>query len=113
VGYMCTHYIVWYSGVMYERFMNWNRLFGQLAQFFWALILCNFVAIQPLWFRRVRQSPLALFVISLIVSVGMWLERFVIIIVSLTKDFLRSEEHTSELQSREKLVCRLLLEKKK
>src|SRR5690606_36489702 len=51
---------------------------------------CNLVAIQPLWFRRVRQSPLALFIISIIVSVGMWLERFVIIAVSMTKDCLLS-----------------------
>ena len=87
-GYFVEIFIAWYSGVEFERYMIWNRMFGDHAQFFWALILCNLVAIQPLWFRRVRQSPLALFIISLIVSVGMWLERFVIIVVSLTKDFL-------------------------
>ncbi len=89
-GYLIEIFIAWYSGVEFERYMVWNRLFGDHAQFFWALILCNFVAIQPLWFRRVRQSPLALFAISVIVSIGMWLERFVIIVVSLTKDFLPS-----------------------
>ncbi|HET8986263.1 MAG TPA: NrfD/PsrC family molybdoenzyme membrane anchor subunit, partial [Trueperaceae bacterium] len=89
-GYFVEIFIAWYSGVEFERYMIWNRMFGDHAQFFWALIFCNLVAIQPLWFRRVRQSPLALFIISIIVSVGMWLERFVIIVVSLTKDFLLS-----------------------
>jgi len=89
-GYFIEIFIAWYSGIEFERYMIWNRMFGDHAQFFWALILCNLVAIQPLWFRRVRQSPLALFIISLIVSVGMWLERFVIFVVSLTKDFLLS-----------------------
>ncbi len=89
-GYFVEAFIAWYSGVEFEKFMIWNRMFGDHGEYFWALILCNFVAIQPLWFRRVRQSPLALFVISIIVSVGMWLERFVIIVVSLTKDFLPS-----------------------
>src|SRR5690554_700324 len=89
-GYLIEIFIAWYSGVEFERYMIWNRMFGDHAQFFWALILCNFVAIQPLWFRSVRQSPMALFAISIIVSIGMWLERFVIIAVSLTKDFLPS-----------------------
>jgi len=89
-GYFIEIFIAWYSGVEAERYMIWNRMFGDHALFFWALILCNFVAIQPLWFRRVRQSPWVLFFISIIVSIGMWLERFVIFIVSLTKDFLLS-----------------------
>lgn len=89
-GYFIEIFIAWYSGVEFERYMIWNRMFGDHAIFFWALILCNLVAIQPLWFRRVRQNPLALFIISIIVSVGMWLERFVIIVVSLTKEFLPS-----------------------
>ena len=89
-GYFIEVFTAWYSGVEFERFMIWSRMFGDHAIFFWALIFCNLVAIQPLWFRKVRQSTLWLFVISLIVSVGMWLERFVIIAVSLTKDFLLS-----------------------
>ncbi|HEV2125876.1 MAG TPA: polysulfide reductase, partial [Chloroflexota bacterium] len=60
---------------------------------FWLLILCNGVAIQPLWFKRVRQNPFLLFVISVIVSIGMWLERFVIVVISLTKDWLPSAWH--------------------
>jgi hypothetical protein len=82
--------MAWYSGVEFEVFMAYNRMFGNYGWAFWLLILCNFVAIQPLWFRSVRRNTLALFVIAIIVSIGMWLERFVIIIVSLTRDFLPS-----------------------
>jgi len=89
-GYFIEIFSSFYSGVEFEKYMSWNRIFGDHAIFFWALIFCNFVAIQPIWFRRVRQSPWALFVIAIIVSVGMWLERFVIFVVSLTKDFLLS-----------------------
>ena len=90
-GYAIELFMAWYSGVEFEVYMAYNRVFGADHWWaFWLLIACNFVAIQPLWFRRVRQSPLALFVIGVIVSIGMWLERFVIIVVSLTKDFLLS-----------------------
>ena len=90
-GYAVELFYAWYSGVEFEIFMAYNRVFGaDHGWAFWLLIACNFVAIQPLWLRSVRQNPLALFVISIIVSIGMWLERFVIIVVSLTKDFLPS-----------------------
>ena len=89
-GYSVEIFDAWYSGNEFERYMIYNRIFLEHAPFFWALILCNLVSIQPLWFRSVRRSPLALFIIALIVSVGMWLERFVIISISLTKDFLLS-----------------------
>jgi Ni/Fe-hydrogenase subunit HybB-like protein len=90
-GYGVELFYAWYSGVEFEVFMAYNRVLGSDHWWaFWLLILCNFVAIQPLWLRSVRQSPLALFVIAIFVSIGMWLERFVIIVVSLTKDFLVS-----------------------
>lgn len=90
-GYVIELFMAWYSGVEFERFMAYNRVFGEDHWWaFWLLILCNGVAIQPLWSRRVRRSPLLLFLISIIVSIGMWLERFVIVVVSLTKDFLPS-----------------------
>jgi Ni/Fe-hydrogenase subunit HybB-like protein len=89
-GYFIELFMAWYSGVEFEVFMAYNRVFGDYGWAFWLLILCNFVAIQPLWFRRVRQTPWALFLIAIIVSIGMWLERFVIIVVSLTRDFLPS-----------------------
>lgn len=90
-GYGVELFYAWYSGVEFEVFMAYNRVFGaDHAWAFWLLIACNLVAIQPLWLRSVRQNPLALFVIALFVSVGMWLERYVIVVVSLTKDFLPS-----------------------
>ena len=89
-GYIIELFIAWYSGVEYERFMAYNRVFGDYAWAFWALIVCNGLTIQALWFKAVRQSTAALFVISLVVSVGMWLERYVIIAISLTRDFLPS-----------------------
>ncbi|HOE96479.1 MAG TPA: hydrogenase, partial [Candidatus Sumerlaeota bacterium] len=57
---------------------------------FWALILCNVAAIQFLWLGRVRRGPLALFLISIVINIGMWLERFVIVITSLHRDYLPS-----------------------
>lgn len=89
-GYFIELFIAWYSGVEAERYMAVNRMFGEYGWAFWALILCNLVAIQPLWSTRVRQTPWMLFIISVIVSVGMWLERYVIIAVTLTRDFLLS-----------------------
>jgi molybdopterin-containing oxidoreductase family membrane subunit len=70
--------------------MMWNRWTGPYAPFYWALIACNVVIPQSLWFRRIRTSIPALFIISLIVNVGMWLERFVIIVTSLSRDFTPS-----------------------
>ena len=89
-GYFIELFTAWYSGVEAERYMAVNRMFGDYGWAFWALIFCNLVAIQPLWSRKVRQTPWMLFLISVLVSVGMWLERFVIFIVSLTRDFLPS-----------------------
>jgi molybdopterin-containing oxidoreductase family membrane subunit len=90
-GYGVELFDAWYSGLEFERYMAYNRVLGADHWWaFWLLIACNFVAIQPLWLRSVRQSPLALFLISIIVSIGMWLERFVIVAVTLTKDFLPS-----------------------
>jgi len=90
-GYLVELFDAWYSGVEFERFMAYNRVLGADHWWaFWLLIACNFVAIQPLWLRSVRQNPMALFIISIIVSIGMWLERFVIISITLTKDFLPS-----------------------
>ncbi|HKB11107.1 MAG TPA: hypothetical protein VKD69_10645, partial [Vicinamibacterales bacterium] len=58
------------------------------APYYWALILCNIVIPQVLWFRRVRSSVAALFVIAIIVNIGMWLERFIIVVTSLHRDFV-------------------------
>lgn len=89
-GYLMEAFMAWYSGSKYEIFMILNRMRGPYAPFYWSLIACNVVLPQLLWFRKVRKSIAALFVISLIVNVGMWLERFVIVVTSLHRDFLPS-----------------------
>ena len=89
-GYSMEAFISWYSGNTYERFMYWNRMTGPYWPAFWALIATNIVTPQLLWLKRVRHNIPLLFVISLIVNTGMWLERFVIIVTSLHRDFLPS-----------------------
>jgi len=90
-GYAMEAFFGWYSASQYEVFMIKNRIWnGPYWWFYWLLILCNGVSIQFLWFKRFRESAFWLFIISLVVSVGMWLERFVIIITSLHRDFLPS-----------------------
>ena len=89
-GYMTEAFMAFYSGNQYERYMIVNRMTGPYAFFYWSLILCNIVIPQALWSKRVRNSVPALFVISLIVNVGMWLERFIIVVTSLHRDFLPS-----------------------
>jgi len=89
-GYLTEAFMGFYSANPYESYVMHNRWTGPYAPVYWALILCNGVTIQALWFPRVRRSTLALFLISLVVSVGMWLERFVIVVTSLHRDFLPS-----------------------
>jgi molybdopterin-containing oxidoreductase family membrane subunit len=68
--------------------MMWNRMFGQYAWSYWTLIAINIVMVQFLWFKKVRHNTTLLFVMSLIIGVGMWLERFVIVVTSLANDFV-------------------------
>jgi Ni/Fe-hydrogenase subunit HybB-like protein len=89
-GYFMEVFMAWYAANSYERFMVLNRFGGPYAPLYWALILCNVVAPQVLWSRSIRNSIPSLFIISIIVNMGMWLERFVIVIVSLHRDYLPS-----------------------
>lgn len=89
-GYMMEAFMAYYSGNEYERFMIYNRMTGPYGWSYWLLILCNALVPQVLWFRKARHSIPILFFVSLVVSVGMWLERFVIIVTSLHRDFLPS-----------------------
>jgi molybdopterin-containing oxidoreductase family membrane subunit len=89
-GYGIEAFMAWYSANTYEGFMMWNRMTGPYWWAYALLILCNVVTPQSLWFKRVRTSVPTLFVISLIVNVGMWLERFVIVVTSVHRDFLPS-----------------------
>ena len=89
-GYMMETFTAFYSGDPYERFMILNRMTGPYAPMYWALIACNIVTPQFLWSRKIRSKVGALFTIAMIVNVGMWLERFVIVVTSLHRDFLPS-----------------------
>lgn len=89
-GYGMEIFFSWYSADPHEWYVVVNRAFGPYAFTYWALIACNVLTPQLLWFRAVRRNVPLLFVISLVINVGMWLERFVIIVVSLHRDYLPS-----------------------
>ena len=89
-GYVNEAFFAWYSSNPYEGYMMLNRMTGPYAPFYWSLIAINACMIQLFWFRRVRDNVWLLFVLSLFVNVGMWLERFIIIVTSLHRDFLPS-----------------------
>jgi Ni/Fe-hydrogenase subunit HybB-like protein len=93
-GYAMEAFFAWYSANPYEGDMMWNRMSGPYAWAYWALLFCNVATPQLLWFGRVRRSVPVLFCICLIVNVGMWLERFVIVVTSLSQDFLTSSWDT-------------------
>lgn len=89
-GYVNEAFFAWYSGNQFEMYMMANRMTGPYAHLFWLLIFCNALAIQALWFQRIRRSVAALFVVALIVNVGMWLERYIIVVTSLHRDYMPS-----------------------
>jgi Ni/Fe-hydrogenase subunit HybB-like protein len=90
-GYAMEAFMAWYSGDQVERYTFINRAWvGGYWWTYWILILCNILTPQLLWSKRVRLSIPAVFIISLIVNVGMWLERFVIVVTSLTRDYMPS-----------------------
>jgi molybdopterin-containing oxidoreductase family membrane subunit len=89
-GYIMEAFMAWYSANPYEAYMIHNRMQGPYGPVYWALILCNMVVPQLLWSHRVRHSPKILWPISIVVGIGMWLERFVIVATSLHRDFLPS-----------------------
>jgi molybdopterin-containing oxidoreductase family membrane subunit len=89
-GYTIEAFMAWYSANRYEGFMMWNRITGPYWWAYAMLLFCNVLTPQVLWLKRVRTSPFVLFVVAIIVNIGMWLERFVIIVTSLSRDFLPS-----------------------
>jgi len=89
--YVVEPFIAWYSGNEFERYvMLESRPFGPYGWLYWTVIFCNVVSIQPLWLKRVRTSPVALWIIACFVQLGMWLERLVLIVTSEYRDFLPS-----------------------
>jgi molybdopterin-containing oxidoreductase family membrane subunit len=89
-SYLVEIFMAFYGGNPYEIFMVRNRIGGPYAPIYWAVIACNVIIPQLLWLARTRASPLALFGIAIVVNIGMWLERFMIIVTSLHRDFLPS-----------------------
>ena len=89
-GYYFEYFMSKYSGNKFDLYLTNMRFHGPYSHFYSALILCNILAPQLLWFRKARTSIPVLFVMSLVVNLGMWLERFVIVVISLTRDFMPS-----------------------
>ncbi|HAZ07256.1 MAG TPA: hydrogenase [Elusimicrobia bacterium] len=89
-AYATEFFVAWYSGNPYERFVFLNRALGPMAWAYWIMVVCNVVLPQILWWPNVRRNMAAVFGLSLLVNVGMWFERFVIIVTSLHRDYLPS-----------------------
>jgi len=89
-SYAMEFFIAWYSGNPYERFIFLNRAMGPYAWAYWIMVTCNVVSPQLFWFRKCRTSVPILFILSIVVNIGMWFERFVIVVSSLHRDFLPS-----------------------
>jgi molybdopterin-containing oxidoreductase family membrane subunit len=89
-GYASEAFFAWYSANPYEKYMFYNRTTGPYGWVYWLLIFCNGLVPQSLWSKRLRTNTAWLFLVAFVVSVGMWLERFVIIVTSLHRDFLPS-----------------------
>ena len=89
-GYITEGFMSWYSDDKFDIYMTLNRMFGPYAPAYWLLIFCNVIVPQAVWFKKLRTTPLTLFIIALFVQVGMWTERYVIVITSLHRDFMPS-----------------------
>ncbi|MEW6055186.1 MAG: NrfD/PsrC family molybdoenzyme membrane anchor subunit [Bdellovibrionota bacterium] len=89
-AYATEFFTAWYSANEYERFVFINRAFGPYGWSYWTMVTCNVLIPQLFWFKKIRRSLSIMFVISIFVNIGMWFERFVIIVTSLHRDFLPS-----------------------
>ncbi|RDB04052.1 NrfD/PsrC family molybdoenzyme membrane anchor subunit [Runella aurantiaca] len=90
VAYLTEFFIAWYSGVEYESYAFYNRMAGPYWWAYWAMMTCNVISPQLFWSRKIRRSVKWTFFISVIVNIGMWFERFVIIVTSLHRDYIPS-----------------------
>ena len=90
VAYLTEFFIAWYSGVEYEQYAFINRSTGPYWWAYWSMMTCNVITPQLFWFKKIRLSITASWVLSIIVNIGMWFERFVIIVTSLHRDYLPS-----------------------
>ncbi len=89
-GYAMEAIMNWYGGNKYDNYLLWNRLHGPYSWVYYSLMFCNIIFPQLLWFKKWRTTPILLFLVSFVVLVGMWVERFVIVVISLHRDFLTS-----------------------
>lgn len=90
IAYITEFFIAWYSGNEYEMFTFFNRAFGPYAWAYWIMMTCNVITPQLFWFKNIRRNVVLTFIISIFVNIGMWFERFVIVVTSLHRDFLPS-----------------------
>jgi Ni/Fe-hydrogenase subunit HybB-like protein len=89
-GYLMETFFAWYSADIFEQYMMMNRIFGPYGWMYWLLILFNILIPQLLWIPKITTNVAALFLIAISVNIGMWLERYVIVVVSLHRDFMPS-----------------------
>ncbi len=90
IAYITELFIAWYSGVEYEQYAFLNRVSGPYWWAYWSMMTCNVISPQLFWFKKIRTNLAATFVLSIVVNIGMWFERFVIIVTSLHRDYLPS-----------------------
>jgi molybdopterin-containing oxidoreductase family membrane subunit len=90
IAYITELFIAWYSGVEYEGYAFYNRVQGPYAWAYWSMMTCNVISPQLFWIKKIRTSIVATFVLSIVVNIGMWFERFVIIVTSLHRDYIPS-----------------------
>jgi molybdopterin-containing oxidoreductase family membrane subunit len=90
LAYMTEFFIAWYSGSIWERYIFINRAFGPYWWSYWIMFTCNVISPQIFWFKKIRRNMYITFIISIFINIGMWFERFVIIVTSLHRDFLPS-----------------------
>jgi len=94
VAYLTELFVAWYSGVEWEQYAFLNRATGPLAWSYWIMMSCNVLSPQLFWFKKIRTSVLATFILSIVVNIGMWFERFVIIVPTLLRTYLPSTWNT-------------------
>ena len=90
IAYVTELFMAWYSGVEYEQYAFYNRVVGPYWWAYLSMMACNVISPQLFWFKKIRTNITATFIISIIVNIGMWFERFVIIVTSLHRDYLPS-----------------------
>ncbi len=90
LSYATEFFMAWYSGNGYEQFVFLNRAMGPFAWAYWVMVGCNLLTPQFFWFKKIRTNMMMVFILSIFINIGMWFERFVIIVTSLHRDFLPS-----------------------